>query len=107
MNTVPVYEAKNKFPFYLHQAEEDGPVFISRHNQTVGVLLSYNDYNRIMSRTRKRTILDAAAEFRKKVDGTLTDEEIDRIFDVRDHSIDTYETNVFEGVFGTGALTDD
>lgn len=99
MNTVPVYEAKNKFPLFLHQAEEDGPVFISRHNQTVGVILSYKDYTRLMSRTRKRTILDAAADFRKKVDGTLTDEEIDRIFDVRNHSVDSYESHVFDGVF--------
>jgi hypothetical protein len=41
----------------------------------------------------------STVEFRKKVDDTLTDEEIDRIFDVRDHSPDTYESHVFDGVF--------
>ena len=99
MNTVPMIEAKNKLPFFMHQAEESGPVFISRRNKTVGVLLSIDEYNRIIAKGRKDTILDRAAEFRKKVDGHLTDEEIDRIFDVRDHSSDTYESHVFDGVF--------
>ena len=29
MDAVPIFEAKNKLPFYIHQAEESGPVFIS------------------------------------------------------------------------------
>ena len=99
MNAVPIYEAKNKLPLFLHQAEETGPVFISRRNKTVGVLLSFDEYNRILSKTRKDTILDRAAEFRKKTAGLLTDEEIDRIFDVRDNTPDTYESHVFDGVF--------
>ena len=35
MNAVPVFEAKNKLPFYIHQAEEGSPVAISRHNNIV------------------------------------------------------------------------
>ena len=99
MNAVPMYEAKNKLPLFMHQAETTGPVFISRRNKTVGVILSIDDYNKLISVKPKRTILEAAAEFRKKVDGTLTDEEIDRIFNVRDESPDTYESHVFDGVF--------
>ena len=99
MNAVPMYEAKNKLPLFMHQAETTGPVFISRRNKTVGVLLSIEEYNKLISVKPKRTILEAAAEFRKKVDGTLTDEEIDRIFNVREESPDTYESHVFDGVF--------
>ena len=99
MNAVPMYEAKNKLPLFMHQAETTGPVFISRRNKTVGVILSIEEYNKLISVKPKRTILEAAAEFRKKVDGTLTDEEIDRIFNVRDESPDTYESHVFDGVF--------
>ncbi|MBP5452545.1 MAG: type II toxin-antitoxin system Phd/YefM family antitoxin [Treponema sp.] len=101
MTTVPMFEAKNKLPLFMHQAEENGPVFISRRNKTVGVLLSIDEYNRIIAKGRKDTILDRAAEFRKKVDGHLTDEEIDRIFDVRDHSTQgtSWEDDVFKGVF--------
>ena len=99
MNAVPMYEAKNKLPFFMHQAEESGPVFITRRNKTVGVILSFDEYNQMLARTRKETILDRAAEFRKKVDGTLTNEDIDRIFDVRDNTPDSYESHVFDGVF--------
>ena len=99
MNAVPMYEAKNKLPLFMHQAETLGPVFISRRNKTVGVILSIDEYNKLISARPKRTILEAAAEFRKKVDGNLTDEEIDRIFNVRDESPDTYESHVWDGVF--------
>ena len=99
MNAVPMYEAKNKLPLFMHQAETSGPVFISRRNKTVGVILSIEEYNRLIAAKTKRTILEAAAEFRKKVDDTLTDEDIDRIFNVRDETPDTYESHVFDGVF--------
>ena len=99
MNAVPMYEAKNKLPLFMHQAETTGPVFISRRNKTVGVILSIDEYNKLIAAKPKRTILEAAAEFRKKVDDTLTDEDIDRIFNVRDETPDTYESHVFDGVF--------
>ena len=99
MNTVPMYEAKNKLPLFMHQAEESGPVFISRRNKTVGVILSFDDYNKMLAKQPKRTILEAAEEFRQKTAGMFTNEDIDKIFDVRDHSLDTYESNVWDGVF--------
>ena len=101
MNAVPMYEAKNKLPLFMHQAETLGPVFISRRNKTVGVILSIDEYNKLMAAKPRRTILEAAAEFRKKVDDTLTDEEIDRIFNVRDDSIEgtSWEKDIFKGVF--------
>ena len=99
MNAVPMYEAKNKLPLFMHQAETTGPVFISRRNKTVGVILSIEEYNKLIAAKPKRTILEAAAEFRKKVDDTLTDEDIDRIFNVRDETPDTYESHVWDGVF--------
>ncbi|MBB5226082.1 type II toxin-antitoxin system Phd/YefM family antitoxin [Treponema ruminis] len=101
MNTVPIYEAKNKLPLFMHQAEESGPVFISRRNQTVGVLLSINEYNRLIAGRKKGNILDRAAEFRRKTAELLSDDDIDRIFDVRDHSTKgtSWEDDVFKGVF--------
>ncbi len=43
MITVPMYEAKNKLPFFVHQAEESGAVFITSRNKTVGVILSFDE----------------------------------------------------------------
>ncbi len=99
MNTVPMYEAKNKLPLFMHQAEETGPVFISRRNKPVGVILSFDDYNKLISNSHKKTILEAAEEFRRKTAGTLTNEDIDKIFDVRAHTSDSYENHVWDGVF--------
>lgn len=99
MTTVPMYEAKNKLSLFVHQAEETGPVFISRRNKTVGVLLSFDEYNRLLSKKSKDTILDHATEFRKKTAGLFTNDDIDRIFDVRNNTPDTYESHVFDGVF--------
>ena len=99
MNTVPMYEAKNKLPLFMHQAEESGPVFVTRRNKVVGVILSIDDYNKMLSKKPKRTILEAAEEFRRK--STLTNEDIDKIFDVRDHSPKgtSWEDDIFKGVF--------
>ena len=99
MNTVPIYEAKNKLPFFIHQAETVGPVFISRRNKTVGVLISIDEYNRFIANKPKETILDRAAEFRRKTAGLFTDKQIEEIFDVRDNTPDSYESHVFDGVF--------
>lgn len=99
MNAVPMYEAKNKLPLFMHQAETIGPVFISRRNKTVGVILSIEEYNKLIAAKQKPTILEAAADFHKKVNDTLSDEEIDRIFNTRDEDFDTYESHVFDGVF--------
>ena len=89
MTTVPMFEAKNKLPLFMHQAEAEGPVFISRRNKTVGVLISFDDYNRMVAKGRRKTA------------GLITNEEIDKIFDVRDHSVQgtSWENDVFKGVF--------
>ena len=98
---IPMFEAKNKLPLFMHKAETEGPVFISRRNKTVGVILSIDEYNKLLLAKPKRTILEAAAEFRKKVDDSLTDEEIDRIFNNRDESTHgtSWEEDIYEGVF--------
>ena len=99
MNTIPIYEAKNKLPLFMHMAEESGPVFISRHNHTVGVLISYEEYNRIITANRKSSFLEKAEDFRKKIAGRISDSELENIFNVRDCTPDNYETHTFDGVF--------
>ncbi len=38
MNAIPLYEAKNKVPLFMHQAESLGPVFISPAIQEISEL---------------------------------------------------------------------
>ena len=99
MNAIPIFEAKNRLPFFIHQAESSGPVFISRRNKDVAVLISIENYNSLIAKTQKRkpTILEKAAELRKHIDGLISDEEIDRIFSsARDEPPDTYESHLFD-----------
>ena len=100
MTQVPVYEAKNKLPLFIHQAEEGGPIFISRRNKNVAVLISFDSYNQLVARGKKPNIIEKAKAFRERTGWNITNEEVDEIFsNVRDTSIDTYTSDVFEGVF--------
>lgn len=99
MNTIPMYEAKNKLPLFMHMAEKGGPVFISRHNHTVGVLISFDDYNKLISCNKKPSILEKASEFRKKIAGQISDSELENLFNVRNKTPDNYESHAFDGVF--------
>lgn len=49
--------------------------------------------------TSKVNFLDKAAEFREKTVGLFSNDDIDRIFNSGAIENDTYESDVFEGVF--------
>ena len=63
MNAVPIFEAKNKLPFYIHQAEEGSPVAISRHNNVVAYLVSKEDFEKATA-PKKKTLVETVAERR-------------------------------------------
>ena len=98
MNTVPIFEAKNKLPLFMHQAETLGPVFISRRNKTVGVLISFEEYKKLAGKNQNETFLDKAVELRKKINELLTNEDVDKIFRPNEEPTDTYQSTVFDGV---------
>ena len=75
-NAVPVFEAKNKLPFFIHLAETDGPVPISRHNQEVAYIISKADYEEMMFDSKpKKSIVEKMQERRKKYN--LEDDDFD------------------------------
>ena len=98
MNTVPIFEAKNKLPLFMHQAETSGPVFISRRNKTVGVLISFEEYKKLSAANHNETFLDKAANLRKKINGLLTNEDVEKIFARSNEPADTYQSDVFDEV---------
>ena len=55
-DAVPIFEAKNKLPFYIHQAEENGPVRISRHNDVVAYIVSKEDFEKAMAPKEKSLV---------------------------------------------------
>lgn len=87
-DAVPVFEAKNKLPLYIHQAEEKGPVILSRHNKDVAVLISIEEFNQLMedrkAYRKKLNIVERAKLFRERhkelYEGEDFDKTIDQIF---------------------------
>lgn len=81
---VPVFEAKNKLPFYIHKAESEGPVFLSRRNKEVVVMLSVTEYNRLLVQAKENrkqmSILDRVKDFHERNKDLYSDAEIDEIF---------------------------
>ena len=67
MKHVSVAEAKNTLPALLRQAASE-PIEIRRNDEPAAVLLSIADYQRLVARDRKRTVL-AAFEAIREVGG--------------------------------------
>lgn len=52
-NAIPVYEAKNKLPYFIHLAETQGAVPIMRHNKEVAYIISKEEYDSIKASGKK------------------------------------------------------
>ncbi|MBQ3800914.1 MAG: type II toxin-antitoxin system prevent-host-death family antitoxin [Treponema sp.] len=75
-NAVPVFEAKNKLPFFIHQAETEGPVPITRHNQEVAYIVSKSDYDEMrQSASPRKSLVERLQDNRKEFG--LEDDDFD------------------------------
>lgn len=101
---VPVFEAKNKLPFYIHKAESEGPVFLSRRNKEVVVMLSITEYNRLLVQAKENrkqmSILDRVKDFHERNKDLYSDAEIDEIFNnarCKDTKV-FFDENIWQGI---------
>ena len=99
---VPIYQAKNRLPLFIHQVEQAGPIRLSRHNKEVAVIISISDYDALVAQAAKQcSILDRAAAFRKRTAALFTNQDIDDIFaaakDDAAHGT-SWEDGIFDGV---------
>ena len=76
MNTVPVYEAKNKLPLFIHQAEQGNPLAITRHNNIVAYLISKEDFEEFTKGGKNEKSLAERMQERRKEYG-LEDDDFD------------------------------
>lgn len=106
---IPIFEAKNKLPFYVHQAETEGPVRLSRRNKEVAVLISASEYEsmvlQLKSLMKGKSIVERASAFRKRNEAFYKDDNFDaqvqRIFsDLRPADVNGFieEDHVWDGV---------
>ena len=75
MNAVPIFEAKNRLPFFIHKAETEGPVAISRRNKEVAFIISKEDYE-AMSVSKPKSIVETIRE-KLKMQGFFDDDDFD------------------------------
>ncbi len=75
-NAFPVFEVKNKLPFFIHKAEEEGPVAISRRGEVVAFIISKKDLEDLKEKSPKKNIVkkihDSRAEY-----GLTDDDDFD------------------------------
>ncbi|MBP5437613.1 MAG: type II toxin-antitoxin system prevent-host-death family antitoxin [Treponema sp.] len=75
-NAVPVFEAKNKLPFFIHMAETEGPVPITRYNQEVAYIISKSDYDEMKATSMPQKSLAQKLQDNRKKYG-LEDDNFD------------------------------
>lgn len=108
-DTVPIFEAKNKLPFYVHKAETEGPVRLSRRNKEVAVIISAGEYedmvDQLKSLMKGKSIVERASAFRKRNESFYKndnfDAQIQEIFsNLRPADVNGFykEENIWDGV---------
>jgi prevent-host-death family protein len=70
----PIHEAKAELAALVHAAEDEGPQPITRHGQTVAVVLSARDYAKLAARSPRGNL----AEFFARVANVLEIPDRDR-----------------------------
>ena len=73
-NAIPIFEAKNRLPFYIHQAENGSPVQIMRHNKVVAYLVSKEDFEKVAA-PKEKSVIDKIQEIWSKCG--LEDDDFD------------------------------
>ena len=63
-DSIPIFEAKNRLPYFIHKAETEGPVFLSRRGKNVAVIISQEEYEEKIA--KKRSFIDEVHELRAK-----------------------------------------
>lgn len=91
-DAIPIFEVKNKLPFFVHKAETEGPVAISRRDKEVAFIISKEEYEKLSnSAPHEETIVETAARLRKEFG--INDEEFN--FDLADFIESVKEPSVY------------
>ena len=76
-NPIPIYEAKNKLPYFIHLSETDGLVPISRRNKVVAYIISSNEFEEMILKTgKKKSLAERIHDSRAKF-GLTDDDDFD------------------------------
>ncbi len=73
-DSIPIFEAKNRLPFYIHKAETEGSVFLSRRGKNVAVIISMAEYEEKF--LKKRSFIDEVNDLKEEYLDVLDNEDI-------------------------------
>lgn len=85
MTAVPIFDVKNRLPYFIHLVEGGETVQITRHGKPVARLVSEEAVMQ-EQKTEGQIFMDKLMEWRKNASdwlSTTTNEEIDEIFNVK------------------------
>lgn len=85
MTAVPIFDVKNRLPYFIHLVEGGETVQITRHGKPVARLVSEEAVVQ-EQKTEGQIFMDKLMEWRKNASdwlSTTTNEEIDEIFNVK------------------------
>ena len=85
---IPIHETKNRLPFYIHTAEKNGPVRISRHNEVVAYIVSKEDFEKSVA-PKEKSLVEKIQESR--IAYGLEDDD----FDLTEYSDSIRERNCY------------
>lgn len=81
MTEVPIFEAKNKLPYYIHLVESGETIQITRHGKPVARLVAETECEQ---KSEGQIFMDKVMAWRKAhPDCLLTDEEADDLYRLR------------------------
>lgn len=85
MTAVPIFEAKNKLPFYLHLVESGETVQITRHGKPVARLVAETECEQ---KSEGQLFMDKVMAWREAhPDCYMTQEEEDELYRIR-HTVE-------------------
>ena len=73
-DSIPIFEAKNRLPYFIHKAETEGPVFLSRRGKNVAVIISQEEYEEKIA--KKRSFIDEVNDLKEPYLDVLDNEDI-------------------------------
>lgn len=82
METVPIFEAKNKLPALIHQVEDGEGLELTRHNKGVAVLISKDMYSELKNDSSFESAFRQFRHKYKDLYNTEENKELNQVLDL-------------------------
>ncbi|MCQ2593348.1 MAG: type II toxin-antitoxin system prevent-host-death family antitoxin [Treponema sp.] len=85
MTTVPIFDVKNRLPYFIHLVESGETVQITRHGKPVARIVSEEDIVQ-EQKSEGQIFMEKLMDWRENANdwlSTTTNEEIDEIFNIK------------------------